>query len=90
MVRNLCSSILSVSDYILDSSYRCCKQTHVDIECGLTVLQGKTDVAMLTVLRVLDQHRSRSDTSSNIAATIDRDKFKIIYVYVNPSMQPTR
>ncbi|KAI0335591.1 Sec63-domain-containing protein [Cubamyces sp. BRFM 1775] len=41
---------------------------------------GKTDVAMLTVLRVLDQHRSRSDTSSNIAATIDRDKFKIIYV----------
>ncbi|KAI0660865.1 Sec63-domain-containing protein [Cubamyces menziesii] len=41
---------------------------------------GKTDVAMLTVLRVLDQHRSRSEFSNNIAASIDRDKFKIIYV----------
>ncbi|KAI9000894.1 Sec63-domain-containing protein [Trametes punicea] len=41
---------------------------------------GKTDVAMLSVLRVLDQYRSHSDTSGNIAATIQRDKFKIIYV----------
>ncbi|KAI0650624.1 Sec63-domain-containing protein [Trametes meyenii] len=39
---------------------------------------GKTDVAMLTVLRVLDQFRSRQDT--NIASSIQRDNFKIIYV----------
>ncbi|TFY72750.1 hypothetical protein EVG20_g272 [Dentipellis fragilis] len=42
---------------------------------------GKTDVAMLTVLRVLDQHRSSSSSSSqSIASTIRRDDFKIIYV----------
>ena len=42
---------------------------------------------MLTVLRVLDQHRSRSEFSNNIAASIDRDKFKIIYVYVDLGVQ---
>ncbi|KAA1466231.1 Sec63-domain-containing protein [Dentipellis sp. KUC8613] len=42
---------------------------------------GKTDVAMLTVLRVLDQHRSSSSSSSqSIASTIRRDDFKIVYV----------
>ncbi|KAI0352820.1 Sec63-domain-containing protein [Trametes cingulata] len=41
---------------------------------------GKTDVAMLTVLRVLDQHRTRESTSGNLAASIERDKFKIVYV----------
>lgn len=40
---------------------------------------GKTDVAMMTILRVLDQHRSKND-DKNIRATIDRDSFKIIYV----------
>ncbi|KZT66005.1 Sec63-domain-containing protein [Daedalea quercina L-15889] len=40
---------------------------------------GKTDVAMLTILRVLDQHRSANSTGP-IAASIRRDKFKIIYV----------
>ena len=42
---------------------------------------------MLTVLRVLDQHRSRSEFSNNIAASIDRDKFKIIYVYVSRGLE---
>ncbi|KAL7282501.1 hypothetical protein ACG7TL_003972 [Trametes sanguinea] len=41
---------------------------------------GKTDVAMLTVLRVLNQHRFYTSDSGNIAASIERDKFKIIYV----------
>ncbi|KAF9263522.1 Sec63-domain-containing protein [Marasmius fiardii PR-910] len=41
---------------------------------------GKTDVAMLTILRVLDQHRSIATTSTNIGSTINRDSFKIIYV----------
>ncbi|KAJ3002623.1 hypothetical protein NUW54_g5749 [Trametes sanguinea] len=41
---------------------------------------GKTDVAMLTVLRVLNQHRSHTSNTGNIAASIERDKFKIIYV----------
>jgi antiviral helicase SLH1 len=40
---------------------------------------GKTDVAMLTVLRVLDQHRVRS-RSESLPASIRRDEFKIIYV----------
>lgn len=38
---------------------------------------------MLTVLRVIDQHMDRSVQSSNLAATIQRDKFKIIYVSVH-------
>lgn len=38
---------------------------------------GKTDVAMLTILRVLGQHRSHSNT---LPASIRRDDFKIIYV----------
>ncbi|KAJ3810639.1 Sec63-domain-containing protein [Lentinula lateritia] len=41
---------------------------------------GKTDVAMLTILRVLDQHRNSSSLSANIGASINRDSFKIIYV----------
>ena len=42
--------------------------------------QGKTDVAMLTVLRVIDQHLDRSASLGNMAAAVKRDKFKIIYV----------
>lgn len=38
---------------------------------------GKTDVAMLTILRVLDLHRSHSNS---LPASIRRDDFKIIYV----------
>ncbi|THH33662.1 hypothetical protein EUX98_g543 [Antrodiella citrinella] len=41
---------------------------------------GKTDVAMLAVLRVLDQHRSSSETGAPLASTIHRDAFKIVYV----------
>ncbi|KAJ4467551.1 Sec63-domain-containing protein [Lentinula aciculospora] len=41
---------------------------------------GKTDVAMLTILRVLDQHRNSLSAPINIGASIDRDSFKIIYV----------
>ncbi|KIY46613.1 Sec63-domain-containing protein [Fistulina hepatica ATCC 64428] len=42
---------------------------------------GKTDVAMLTILRVLDQHRTPL-SNQPIKATIRRDAFKIIYVQV--------
>ena len=41
--------------------------------------QGKTDVAMLTILRVLDLHRTRSESES-LPVSIRRDDFKIIYV----------
>ncbi|KAJ3573353.1 hypothetical protein NP233_g2488 [Leucocoprinus birnbaumii] len=41
---------------------------------------GKTDVAMLTILRVIDQHHSKLRTGSGIPSTIDRNAFKIIYV----------
>jgi hypothetical protein len=42
--------------------------------------QGKTDVAMLTILRVIDQHRSTSPPDMHLRSTIDRKSFKIIYV----------
>lgn len=41
---------------------------------------GKTDVAMLTILRVLNQHRSPISSSSPLHASIDRNAFQIIYV----------
>ncbi|KAG1755822.1 Sec63-domain-containing protein [Suillus lakei] len=41
---------------------------------------GKTDVAMLTILRVLNQHRSPISPSSPLHASIDRNAFQIIYV----------
>ncbi|KAF9055071.1 Sec63-domain-containing protein [Hymenopellis radicata] len=40
---------------------------------------GKTDVAMMAILRVLDQHRTNTG-DLNISSTINRDSFKIIYV----------
>ncbi|KAJ7068154.1 Sec63-domain-containing protein [Mycena amicta] len=43
---------------------------------------GKTDVAMLTILRVLNQHRTASHNSVPVASTINRNSFKIIYVQV--------
>jgi antiviral helicase SLH1 len=39
---------------------------------------GKTDVAMLTILRTIDLHRNAD--GSDIAASIHRADFKIIYV----------
>lgn len=36
---------------------------------------------MLTILRVLDQHRA-SNVTASIASSIQRNKFKIIYVCV--------
>ncbi|KAJ6509919.1 Sec63-domain-containing protein [Mycena vitilis] len=41
---------------------------------------GKTDVAMLSILRVLDQHRSLGSASASIASTINKSSFKVIYV----------
>ncbi|TFK43400.1 Sec63 Brl domain-containing protein [Crucibulum laeve] len=41
---------------------------------------GKTDVAMLTILHVINQHRSSTSEDGSIRASINRDAFKIIYV----------
>ncbi|TBU58370.1 Sec63-domain-containing protein [Dichomitus squalens] len=41
---------------------------------------GKTDVAMLTVLRVISQHLKQLAPHGNMAAAVARDNFKIIYV----------
>ncbi|EJD01188.1 Sec63-domain-containing protein [Fomitiporia mediterranea MF3/22] len=41
---------------------------------------GKTDVAMLSVLRVLNEFRSGKSEKTALAAQIRRDDFKIIYV----------
>lgn len=44
-------------------------------------LQGKTDVAMLTILRVLEQNRTPSShPNASIASTINLNAFKIVYV----------
>jgi antiviral helicase SLH1 len=43
---------------------------------------GKTDVAMLTILRVLKQHSTQSNLSADLKSSIKRDDFKIIYVCV--------
>lgn len=51
-----------------------------------SIMQGKTDVAMLTILRILDQHRKESSTLP-IAHTINKDDFKIIYVLVLSTQQ---
>lgn len=64
------------------SSYRCREQIYPS---PLTLIdlfpKGKTDVAMLTILRVLEQNRTPSfDPSASIASTIDRNAFKIVYV----------
>ncbi|KAG8899961.1 hypothetical protein FRB99_006340 [Tulasnella sp. 403] len=40
---------------------------------------GKTDIAMLSILRVLDQYRTE-ESAATIAASIRKDDFKIIYV----------
>jgi antiviral helicase SLH1 len=51
--------------------------------------QGKTDVAMLSILRVLDQHRSAAPLNVPLRSTIRKDDFKIIYVYVEkPDYSP--
>ncbi|KAJ1308595.1 hypothetical protein OPQ81_004293 [Rhizoctonia solani] len=41
---------------------------------------GKTDVAMLTILRVISQHLSSKDNSQQLASLIRKKDFKIIYV----------
>lgn len=41
---------------------------------------GKTDVALLTILRVLDQHRKPGRLEFPTPPTIDRNGFKIVYV----------
>ncbi|KIK30576.1 hypothetical protein PISMIDRAFT_26369 [Pisolithus microcarpus 441] len=51
--------------------------------CGGITLnseQGKTDVALLTILRVLDQHRKPGRLEFPTPPTIDRNGFKIVYV----------
>ena len=45
-----------------------------------TYFQGKTDVAMLTILRVLNEHRLPTSPSSPLHASINRNAFQIIYV----------
>jgi hypothetical protein len=45
--------------------------------------QGKTDVAMLTILRVIDQYLTSKQDPQRLASLINKDAFKIIYVYEN-------
>lgn len=42
--------------------------------------QGKTDVAIMAIIRVLVQHVREGPTSHPSGFSIDRDAFKIIYV----------
>ncbi|KAI9447836.1 Sec63-domain-containing protein [Lactarius indigo] len=67
------SSLNRMQSIIYPTAYRSNENMLVCAPTGA----GKTDVAMLTILRVLDQHRSRSNP---LPASIRRDDFKIIYV----------
>ena len=75
-----------MSEFLIDhySSNWCCKLSIDQIPCKIItrVNKGKTDVAMLTILRVLDQHRSIIAPGSPLRVSINRDSFKIIYVSV--------
>ncbi|KAL4241461.1 Sec63-domain-containing protein [Abortiporus biennis] len=70
------SSLNRIQSIVYPTAYRSNENMLVCAPTGA----GKTDVAMLTVLRVLDQHRSTTDPSAPIAGTLNRDAFKIIYV----------
>ena len=50
------------------------------------IFQGKTDVAMLTILRVFDQHRLPTNPSSPLHTSINRNAFQIIYVWVSDTI----
>lgn len=41
---------------------------------------GKTDVAMLTILRTIDQYRD--SLATDLVSSVRHNAFKIIYVYV--------
>lgn len=69
------SSLNRIQSIVYPTAYRSNENMLVCAPTGA----GKTDVAMMTILRVLDQHRFKND-DENIHATIDRDSFKIIYV----------
>jgi hypothetical protein len=58
----------------------CVQETFYSQRSHFISLKGKTDVAMLAILRVLDQHRSPSSGNASIASTINKSSFKIIYV----------
>ncbi|KAF8680937.1 Sec63 protein, partial [Rhizoctonia solani] len=47
--------------------------------CGRSC-EGKTDVAMLTILRVIDQHLSSKNNPQQLASLIRKKDFKVIYV----------
>ena len=70
------------SQRIVVSSYWC-RMHHISILKTLIheAFQGKTDVAMLTILRVLHQHRSNASTNAPLHSTIHKDDFKVIYVW---------
>ncbi|KAI0082569.1 Sec63-domain-containing protein [Panus rudis PR-1116 ss-1] len=70
------SSLNRIQSIVYPTAYRSNENMLICAPTGA----GKTDVAMLTVLRVLDQHRTTSDTTVPLAGTIRRDDFKIIYV----------
>ena len=52
---------------------------HFDI-LALSDTQGKTDVALMSILRVVSQHLRATPTPHISPTAIDRDAFKVIYV----------
>ncbi|KAF9247180.1 Sec63-domain-containing protein [Melanogaster broomeanus] len=70
------TSLNRIQSIVYTTAYRSNENVLVCAPTGA----GKTDVAMLTILRVLDQHRSTIAPGSPVRASIDRESFKIIYV----------
>jgi antiviral helicase SLH1 len=69
-------SLNRIQSIVYPTAYGCNENVLVCAPTGA----GKTDVAMLTILRVLDQHRSIVASGSPLRVSINRDSFKIIYV----------
>ncbi|KAH7887857.1 Sec63-domain-containing protein [Phlebopus sp. FC_14] len=70
------TSLNRVQSIVYHTAYRTNENMLVCAPTGA----GKTDIAMLTILRVLNQYSSAGPPGTGIQASINRDSLKIIYV----------
>jgi hypothetical protein len=67
----------------VNSSDWCSASFEIVSLSGLTDFQGKTEVAVMTILRVINEHRRDPDRIPKplyIRDSIDKSAFKVIYV----------
>jgi hypothetical protein len=67
----------------MNSSDWCSASFEIVSRYGLTDFQGKTEVAVMTILRVINEHRRDPDRIPKplyIRESIEKSAFKVIYV----------